>query len=488
MLVDKNTLSASDGLNQKFRIVKTDDVVKINLTMPLTDIELSNHILKKVSVDEPVNYIFENEKFINTYSFSDFIAFLSDSFEHDVKIKPAPGTVCKKCEFKNDQVNNMKSGFEECWKDIFSFDKKSCQSPMILDIWNLRSLNGFIHDGICRANQIQRDMIKVKENTEPGLSSSMRQWIQIEKMQNNDTTEYIDVDALKNEMTSWNYPLHFIDFETIKPAIPFHKGENPYHDISFQFSHHILHVDGRVEHAGQYINNQIGENPNLDFIRTLKKELDKDNGTIFRYATHENTYLNKIYQQIMRAQHQIDDKEELESFIKSISKSSDDSIEKWKGERNMIDLRELILRFYFDPLNFGSNSIKYVFPAVLSRSKFLQDKYSQPIYGAENGIPSFNFTNMRWVINENGNIVDPYTLLPNLFQDIDISEKGLDLLFGDDKIKGGGTASIAYSRLQFCEMSDIERSELVSALLKYCELDTLAMVMIVEYFINRINN
>jgi hypothetical protein len=49
----------------------------------------------------------------------------------------------------------------------------------------------------------------------------MRQWIQIEKMQNNDTAEYIDVSALKNEIASWNYPLHFIDFETIKPAIPF---------------------------------------------------------------------------------------------------------------------------------------------------------------------------------------------------------------------------------------------------------------------------
>lgn len=152
----------------------------------------------------------------------------------------------------------------------------------------------------------------------------------------------------------------------------------------------------------------------------------------------------------------------------------------------MVDLRELILRFYYDPLTYGSNSIKYVFPALLTRSQFLQEKYSQPIYGAEGGIPSLNFSSMQWVRKENGSIVDPYTLLPKLFQDIDISEKGLDLLFGDDSIKGGGTASIAYSRLQFCEMDEIERKELVTALLKYCELDTLAMVMIVEAWQNMI--
>ena len=36
----------------------------------------------------------------------------------------------------------------------------------------------------------------------------------------------------------------------------------------------------------------------------------------------------------------------------------------------------------------------------------------------------------------------------------------------------------AYCRMQFSEMSDYEREKLKTTLLKYCELDTLAMVMI----------
>ena len=40
---------------------------------------------------------------------------------------------------------------------------------------------------------------------------------------------------------------------------------------------------------------------------------------------------------------------------------------------------------------------------------------------------------------------------------------------------------IAYARMQFDEMSIDEFNELKKALLKYCELDTLAMVMIYEH-------
>lgn len=38
--------------------------------------------------------------------------------------------------------------------------------------------------------------------------------------------------------------------------------------------------------------------------------------------------------------------------------------------------------------------------------------------------------------------------------------------------------------MQFSEMSALERQELTNALLRYCELDTLAMVMIAEAFRN----
>jgi len=38
----------------------------------------------------------------------------------------------------------------------------------------------------------------------------------------------------------------------------------------------------------------------------------------------------------------------------------------------------------------------------------------------------------------------------------------------------------AYAKMQFTEMSDEERDKVVYALLKYCELDTFAMVLLWE--------
>jgi hypothetical protein len=50
-----------------------------------------------------------------------------------------------------------------------------------------------------------------------------------------------------------------------------------------------------------------------------------------------------------------------------------------------------------------------------------------------------------------------------------------------EDISNGGAALTAYSRLQFTDMSTNEADAIKNALLKYCELDTLAMVMIFEH-------
>jgi hypothetical protein len=50
----------------------------------------------------------------------------------------------------------------------------------------------------------------------------------------------------------------------------------------------------------------------------------------------------------------------------------------------------------------------------------------------------------------------------------------------DIKISEGGAAAMAFARLQFEDLDHDVRVAIKAALLRYCELDTLAMVMIVE--------
>ncbi|NLN92561.1 MAG: DUF2779 domain-containing protein, partial [Candidatus Hydrogenedens sp.] len=258
---------------------------------------------------------------------------------------------------------------------------------------------------------------------------------------------------------------------------------HPYEGIAFQFSHHIVEKDGSVRHAGEYLNTTPGSFPNYDFVRELRVQLSKDQGTIFRYAAHENTYLNLIHSQLEDDYRRIPDRRKLCAFIESITKSTGNSTRTWEGRRNMVDMCDIVKRYYYHPATRGSNSIKQVLPAVLSSSPGLQKKYAQPIYGAEPGvqgrIPSLNFKDWVWIKRDNDdNVIDPYHLLPSMFQTV--TERDGQLLSNSDSIRDGGAALTAYAQMQFEDMSDYERKELDQALRKYCELDTLAMVMIYE--------
>jgi hypothetical protein len=135
----------------------------------------------------------------------------------------------------------------------------------------------------------------------------------------------------------------------------------------------------------------------------------------------------------------------------------------------MVDLLQILVRHYYHPLAGGSNSLKAILPAILQTSPFLQTTYSAPVYGTP-AMPSRNFQNTAWITAQNP---DPYAMLPKL-ESVETDER----FFNEDSITHGGAAMVAYAKCQFTGISPAEVTALRSALLKYCELDTLAMVML----------
>jgi hypothetical protein len=155
----------------------------------------------------------------------------------------------------------------------------------------------------------------------------------------------------------------------------------------------------------------------------------------------------------------------------------------------MIDLCEVVKRCFYHPSMKGSNSIKFVLPAVLNTSKFIQEKYSKPIYGSE--IKSLIIPAdkpLAWIaFEEDGRtVINPYKLLPPISQYMDMSEEEAEAIgiAADSKIANGGAALTAYSELQFSDY--VKADALAKALLRYCELDTMAMVFIWEYFYHEV--
>jgi hypothetical protein len=82
-------------------------------------------------------------------------------------------------------------------------------------------------------------------------------------------------------------------------------------------------------------------------------------------------------------------------------------------------------------------------------------------------------------IDESGFCKDPYAILAELTAPIEHT----DSLF---VIADGGAATTAYARLQFEDLKTADRIQLEKSLLKYCELDTFAMVLIVEFWLNEL--
>jgi hypothetical protein len=177
------------------------------------------------------------------------------------------------------------------------------------------------------------------------------------------------------------------------------------------------------------------------------------------------------------------DRQELCDWIKTITHSTGSSVEKWTGPRDMVDLWAMVKKYYYHPATGGSNSIKHVLPAIIASCEFVQAKYRQPVYGKE--IASLNYRDHVWITYDtDGQVINPYELLPPVYQDVPNELLDDFLLNEDADIADGGAAMIAYARMQFTKMSDEERTSIRKALLRYCELDTFAMVLIYESWKN----
>lgn len=481
MCVDKNQQCTVDGLNQKFRIKTFSDGRKS--VAPVSGVSLDDicqEVLTRFCLDDHVDQIFQDD--FDERSFEAYVQWLSDNYEQDKKIPPTIGKQCGGCEFHCsdlDRAKGLKDGFRECWSEALGWQDADFNEPLIFELNGFRATQRCIEDGKVRIRDLTQEDVGPVCDDPAGLTVAGRQALHVQSIKEKRRDSYLCKAGLQKEFNSWTFPLHFIDFETTTPAVPFHKGLRPYQTIAFQFSHHTVQEDGEVCHATEYLNTTPGVFPNFDFLRNLKSCLENDNGTIFRYADHENTVLNQIVDQLNSFGQAEDDVEELCEFAQLITTSAGGNSNPWVGERTMVDLRRLVARYYFHPLMKGSQSIKYVLPTILNDSEYLKQKYSQPIYGSnDHGIPSLNFQDQIWVKYDREKVIDPYSLLPDIFHEISNEEW---LYLEESKaIREGGAAMTAYLRLQYEDLPDDYREQMQAGLLKYCELDTLAMVMIYE--------
>ena len=486
ILADCDTPASVDGLNELFRIQDSPDRFRTRVKDGTTQLSLGTIPLKIIPVDKECEWIYDNPAEVDLegiYSFEELIQLFSDYYKKDERIWSPLDAKCKSCQFTNVEHPTLKSGFVECWKHWTGLTDEQLKLPLVLELWGgLAGGQSLVGKNIKNGKFLMKDLEdadywpkEVKEKI--GLTAPARRKMQIDKIKQNDTTSFLDREGLKQVFDELQPPYHFIDFETSMVALPFHAGRRPYEAIAFQYSYHLMDEKGRIEHKSQYLCMDHCF-PNYDFVRALRKDLHGKEGTIFRYHNHENTYLLHIYRQLLLEPNGlIPDRDELIDFIKEITHCNDKK-DKWQGANDMVDLWQLVISYYYSPAAKGSNSIKDILPAVINDSAFIREKYSKPIYGTDL-IPSLNFSNHTWISKEHG--MNPYKTLPNILEGI--PDEQLNQFFEmDEELRDGGAAMMAYAYLQFTDIDPRQKELIRKALLRYCELDTMAMVMIFEYW------
>ena len=458
-LPNKNISSQTDNLFNKFSIknkkayfLGTEEDLKDQL---IYEVDVTDKIIEVVNSTYP---FMEQE-----FHFSDIVNTLATAKVNQTAIPIYIGSHCKGCQFRDADIE--KSGMYQCWKHINGFNLQKFNSEKIIDIWNVRSTHKLFQQRKYFIDDIEPEDINI--DYEPTLSNKAfsnkdRQYFQCFGIESfaNDENYILNSRFLQPEIDKWKYPLNFIDFETATLAIPPYKGLAPYELIAFQYSIHTMNEDGKITHSSQFLSAGSHEFPNLKFITQLSADLSTNDGSIFMWYPHEQRTIESIKQQIIKLGLVDKYKDEI-AFIDSLLPL---------GNRELIDLYALAKNGSFYPNCKGSVSIKKVLPAVINHSQYIQNKYAKPIYGIGNKISSLNFEDIAWVQKD-------HTLCKNPYDIINAND--------DEAINQGGMAATTFAKLQFEDLSESKRVELKNALLKYCELDTFAMVIIAESWLHK---
>ena len=205
-------------------------------------------------------------------------------------------------------------------------------------------------------------------------------------------------EALRDFLRQLRYPLYFLDFETMQPAIPQYVGTRPYAQIPFQYSLHYIEQEGGVLKHKEFLA-RSGTDPRRALAEQLCEDIPMNVCTTAYNKAFECTRLAELAEQFP----------DLAAHLLNI-------------RDNIVDL---LVPFqsghYYNRAMGGSFSIKSVLPAI-----FPDD-------------PSLDYHNLEGVHN-------------------------------------GSEAMSIFPKIK--DMPPEEQEKARHNLLKYCELDTYAMVKV----------
>ena len=251
--------------------------------------------------------------------------------------------------------------------------------------------------GADKIGQLEKLGVKKIIDIPNDFKLDVKQQRQVQATKNNEIL--VDKEVIKDFLDRLEFPLYFLDYETLSSVVPIFDGLGPYKQLPFQYSLHKLeNPESEIEHF-EYLHRD-SVNPVKDLTETLKSQIG-DKGTVLVWYEGFEKSCNELMGKVAP---------EYAEFYKDLNDR----------------IVDLMIPFstgaYTHKDFFGSASIKKVLPV----------------------------------------------LIPEL------SYKGLD-------IHAGGAAQRLWMDVALLGKRQDEKEKIFADLLKYCELDTLAMVRIYQF-------
>ena len=103
---------------------------------------------------------------------------------------------------------------------------------------------------------------------------------------------HLDRQAIRSFLATLQYPLSFLDFETINPAIPLFDDSSPYQQVPFQFSLHVVEAEGATPRQFKFLHPNRSD-PRPSFMEQLRRDLPSTGSVVVFNASFEKSRLRE---------------------------------------------------------------------------------------------------------------------------------------------------------------------------------------------------
>ncbi|HUR00089.1 MAG TPA: DUF2779 domain-containing protein, partial [Gemmatimonadaceae bacterium] len=423
VLVDTSKRSGVDNVTSLFKIerhtdrhgtstVHTVSFVGDRALLPKLD------VLTQVHVAEEVNAVREAVD-LAASQFERLLDAPLDSYTRP------HGARCGKCEFHHPETVSL-HGFRDCWGELADVE------PHVLDLFSVGTVKSAdrktsVIEWLVRAGKAS--MFDIPEETLVKADGSVgpvaeRQRRQISCAR---TGEIWVGPELGRRVSAVTYPLHFVDFEASRLALPYHAGMRPYGLVAFQWSCHTVAAPGAAPVHSEWLNAEHRW-PNEEFARTLRAAIG-NSGSVLTWSSFEGTTLETVAGDL--PQFGVEDPE-LVAWLADVK------------ARRIVDLHQWAQNHFHHPDTRGRTSIKPTLDAIWRCDDTMRAEFE------------------RWTGTRADPATDPYASLPGL----EINGRLRD-------VHEGTGAITAYEAMMYGVEMDDEAAKAAwrKLLLQYCGLD-----------------